>query len=176
MNVGRPVAAASTVATGAVPPGLYRTRMIALDVSDHRLLETVTKRRAEQAARECGARYDGLTVGYEITGDRGIITVLQDGRYVISKEMVETEESLAAPHKLVEYAKVLMNKARLVVVVPKSCAVDHRLRMLELNNYWLCYYQLLYYDERGGLYPLDRRSWRRLRGLPPDEARSPEVV
>jgi len=150
--------------------------MIWHDVSDPRLLEAVTRRRAEQTARECEARFDHLSVGYEIVGSRGIITVLQDDRFVISKEMVETEESLAEPHKLVEYAKVLMNKARLVVIVPKACAVEHRLKMLELNNYWLFYYQLYYYDERGELYHLDRKTWRRLRGLPSDVEWSPEVA
>lgn len=125
--------------------------------------------------KECACHYDDLRVKVEVCDGRGVITVLQD-RFVISKEFVESDESLRAPFKLVEYAKVLLGKARLVVVVPKDRAVSFRLKMLELNHYWLFYYQLFYYDDQGEIFRLDRSVWRRLKGLPPDETRCPEVT
>jgi len=140
------------------------------------ILETVTENRAELAAKECCPLFDGLTVKHDVEEHRGIITVLQDGRFVVSKEFVETQRSLERPNKLAEYARILQGKARLVVVVPKDLAVEHRLKMLELNRFWLSYYLLYYYDEEGRLFHLDRACWRRLRGLPSDQRWNAEVA
>lgn len=105
---------------------------------------------------------------YQIAEDRGIITVLQD-RYVVSKEFVETTCWLSCPRLLVEYAHVLQARSRLVVVVPLDDAVQTRLRMLELNNWWLFYYQIHFYAIDGTIHRMDRRTWKRLRQLPPDD-------
>ena len=140
-----------------------------------RRLEDITRDRAQQTARECGEHYDRITVKSEVTEHMGLVTVLQDG-YIVSKEFMETDGSLCRPHRMAEYARVLLGKARLVVAVPQAQAIDLRLKMLELNRNWLSYYQLYYYDDEGRLHLLDRSAWRRLRGLPPEHGWSPEVA
>lgn len=140
-----------------------------------RRLEDITRDRAQQTARECGEHYDRITVKSEVTENMGLVTVLQDG-FIVSKEFVETDGSLCRPHRMAEYARVLLGKARLVVAVPQPQAVELWLKMLELNRNWLFYYQLHYYDDDGHLHRLDRAAWRRLRGLPPDDGRSAEVA
>ena len=140
-----------------------------------RRLEDLTRDRAKQTARECGEHYDSIVVRSEVTEHLGLVTVLQDG-FIISKEFVETDGSLCRPHRMAEYAQALLDKARLVVAVPQPQAVELWLNMLELNRRWLFYYQLYYYDDDGRLHRLDREAWRRLRGLHPDERRSPEVA
>jgi len=137
-------------------------------VSRRSLIEEVTQKRAVQAKREILECYPDATVSTEVGEDRGIITVCQD-RYVVSKEFVETDDSLGQPQRMTEYARVLLGRSRLVVVVPKENAVKTRLRLLELNNWWLFYYQIHYYDEQGEIKRVDRRTWRRMMHLPPDE-------
>jgi hypothetical protein len=137
-------------------------------VADEGVIEAVTQKRAEAAHREVREIYPDATVTFEICGGRGVITACQD-RFVVSKEFVETNETLSDPHRLIEYAHVLQAKSRLVVVVPKERAVKTRLRLLELNNWWLFYYQIHYYDEQGNIKQVDRRTWRRMMNLPPDE-------
>ncbi|MBI0584017.1 MAG: hypothetical protein ISF22_07295 [Methanomassiliicoccus sp.] len=132
------------------------------------LVESITQKRAEATSREVRAVYPDATVSIEVSGERGIITAYQE-RYVLSKEFVESESSLRNPRLLVEYAHVLQAKSRLVVLVPRDRAAAVRLRLLELNNWWLCYYQLHYYEEGGGIKMIDRRTFRRLMGLPPDD-------
>ena len=140
-----------------------------------RRLEDITRDRAEQTAKECGRHFDRITVKSEVTEDLGLVTVLQDG-YIVSKEFVETDGSLGRPHRMSEYARILLGKARLVVAVPEARAVDVWLKMRELNWFWLFYYQLYYYDDEGRLLLLDRAEWRRLRGLPPERTWCPEVA
>jgi hypothetical protein len=130
---------------------------------------------AEDVQREIREHYPEATVSYEICGGRGIITACVD-RYIVSKEFIETEDSLSNSHCMIEYARVLQGKSRLVVVVPKHKAVRTRLRLLELNNWWLFYYQLHYYDEGGNIKKVDRKTWRRMMGLPPDEPEMPREV
>ena len=137
-------------------------------MSRRSLIEEVTQKRAVQAKREILECYPDATVSTEVGEDRGIITVCQD-RYVVSKEFVETDDSLGQPQRMTEYARVLLGRSRLVVVVPKENAVKTRLRLLELNNWWLFYYQIHYYDEQGEIKRVDRRTWRRMMHLPPDE-------
>jgi hypothetical protein len=146
------------------------------DVVSRHDLENIARIRADQAAKECEEHFDGLTVTVEVNDDRGIVTVLQDDRYIVSKEFVESDESLDRLRHLGEYVGILLGKARLVVIAPMERAVDLRLRMLELNNHWLFYYQLYYYDDGGRLHLLDRAEWRRLRGLPKEEEWRPEVA
>ncbi len=131
------------------------------------IIHEVTRRRASEAEREVREFYPDATVSFEVVGERGIITACQD-RFVLSKEFVESEESLRDPRLLREYARVLMAKARLVVVVPRQEAASFRMRMMELNNWWLCYYQIHYYDHGGLIRRLDRKTWRKLMSLPPD--------
>ncbi len=138
------------------------------DVADDGIIETVTQKRAKDSLREIREIYPEATVTFEVCGGRGVITACQD-RYVVSKEFVETAETLSNPHCMIEYAHVLQAKSRLVVVVPKEKAVKTRMRLLELNNWWLFYYQVHYYDENGNIKHVDRRTWRRMMDLPPDE-------
>jgi hypothetical protein len=137
-------------------------------VAGQSLIEAVTQKRAEDARKEILEHYPDVTVTYEVCGGRGVITACLD-RYVVSKEFVETADSLSSPGRLVEYAHVLQAKSRLVVVVPQEKAVRTRLRLLELNNWWLFYYQIHYYDDKGDIRRVDRRTWRRMMGLPSDE-------
>ncbi len=89
--------------------------------------------------------------------------------FVLSKEFVETDESLDDPKLLFEYSQVLRRRARLVVLVPRGRAAAFRLKLLELNNNWMSYYQLHYYEEWGDIRLVDRETWRRLISLPPEE-------
>jgi hypothetical protein len=139
------------------------------------LIESVTRRRALDTAKEIEKVYPDVRVSYEVCAGRGIITALQD-RFVVSKEFVESEESLRDPRLLREYAAVLLAKCRLVVVVPRESAAQVRLRMLELNNWWLCYYQIHYYEKGGSIWRMDRRAWRKLMCLPPDDVAAMEVA
>ncbi|MDW5563727.1 MAG: hypothetical protein SA339_10920 [Methanomassiliicoccus sp.] len=132
------------------------------------IIEVVTRARASETEREVTEHYPDATVSFEVRCGRGIITACQ-GRYVVSKEFVESEESLTDPHLMVEYAQILMSKARLVVVVPRHKAAALRLRMLELNNWWLFYYQIHYYENGGRIRRIDRQTWRALMSLPPDD-------
>jgi len=162
--------------TKGLPPGLNMKKTDWCGMPSPCGLEDIIRARARQTARECGELFGDLTVRSEMFGDRGVVTVLQDDRYIVSKEFVESDESLNGPLRMTEYAQVILGKARLVVVVPKDRAVDIWLKMLELNRHWLFYYQLFYYDEEGYLHRLDRAAWRRLRGLPPDDGWHPEVA
>ena len=111
------------------------------------LLEKVTKSRAKESLKEVLRHYPSATVISEVRNDRGIITVCQD-RFILSKEFVETEESLASAHCMAEYGRILMGKARLVLIVPKELAARTRTKLLEFNNFWLMYYLVFYYDPR----------------------------
>lgn len=135
----------------------------------------VTEKRAKDARREIKEHYPEANVSFEVCDGRGIITACID-RFIVSKEFVESEETLSCSHRLVEYARVIQGKSRLVVVVPKSNAIRTRLRLLELNNWWLFYYQLHYYDEKGEIRKLDRKAWRKMMDLPPDEPEMPREV
>jgi hypothetical protein len=137
-------------------------------VADGSLIEVITQKRAKDARREIREHYPDATVTYKVCDGRGVITACQD-RFVVSKEFVETADSLSSPRRMIEYAHVLQAKSRLVVVVPRDAAVNTRLRLLELNNWWLFYYQVHYYDEDGNIKRVDRKTWRRMMGLPPDE-------
>ncbi|WP_019176951.1 hypothetical protein [Methanomassiliicoccus luminyensis] len=142
---------------------------------DNDLLKKVTRARAEQARDEIADVYPQATVRYETAGGRGVVTVLDD-RFVVSKEFVETDDSLRE-NRMGEYARVLMGRSRLVLVVPRDRAAKVRLKLLDLNRHWLFYYQLHCYDEDGKIIHVDRRTWRKLMGLPPErQERAPEIV
>jgi hypothetical protein len=132
------------------------------------IIDEVTRRRAIDTEREVLEHYPDATLSFEVRDGRGIITAYQD-RFVLSKEFVESEASLCNPRLLVEYSQILRAKARLVVVVPRHRAASFRLKMLELNNWWLFYYQIHFYEAGGTIRRVDRQAWRRLMSLPPDE-------
>ncbi len=132
------------------------------------MIDEVTRKRAADAEREVREKYPEAKVRYEVRGRRGIITAYMDA-FVLSKEFVETDESLDDPKLLFEYSQVLRRRARLVVLVPRGRAAAFRLKLLELNNNWMSYYQLHYYEEWGDIRLVDRETWRRLISLPPEE-------
>ncbi len=140
------------------------------------LIEKVTRRRAEEALKEVRRHYPEATVEIEIKNGRGILTACQD-RFVLSKEFVETEESLRSPHRNSEYCHILQGKARLVLIVPKENAVKTFMRMLEFNQWWLFYYQVFFYDLEANIKRVDRKTWCEMVGRPYEPpARAPEIA
>ncbi len=87
------------------------------------LLERVMRQRAEDALKEVRKHYPTATINSELIQGRGIITLYQD-RFILSKEFVETAETLRSPHRMTEYRRILLGKARLVLVVPKHQAAN----------------------------------------------------
>jgi hypothetical protein len=140
------------------------------------LVEKVTRCRAEEALKEIRRHYPEATMTAKLCSDRGIITVFQD-RYILSREYVETEQSLCSPQCMSEYGRILLGKARLVLIVPKDRAVKARMRLLEFNNVWLFYYQVFFYDEQGKIRRMDRRAWCEMMGRPYEAPpRAPEIA
>jgi hypothetical protein len=76
-----------------------------------------------------------------------------------------------------EYRRTLQGKARLVLIVPKEMAASTYTRMLELNNWWLFYYQVYYYDEKGDVVQMDRKTWCHMMGRAYEPVpRAPEIA
>lgn len=136
-----------------------------LEDEDPELVERVMHQRAKDALKEVKRHYPSVTVDAQLSKGRGVITLCQD-RYVLSKEFVETAETFNSPHRMTDYRRILLGKARLVLVVPKSHAVNVRMRLLEINNWWLFYYQVFFYDGRGNIKWVDRKTWCELMGRP----------
>ena len=140
------------------------------------LIEKVVTRRAEEVLKDVRKHFPEATVNTEVTDRRGILTACH-GRFVISKEFVETVESLGSAHRMTEYRHVLQGKARLVLIVPKEMAAATFTRMLELNNWWLFYYLIYFYDADGNIRRMDRRTWCHMVGRPFEaKSRAPEIV
>jgi hypothetical protein len=140
------------------------------------LIEDVAKRRADETRKDIRKHFPEATVKIEIIEGRGIVTAC-NGRFVVSKEYIETEESLCSAHCMREYRRVLQAKARLVIVVPKKAAASTFTRMLELNNWWLFYYLVFYYDNDGNIRRMDRRTWCEMIGRPYEaQHRAPEIA
>jgi hypothetical protein len=76
------------------------------------LVEKVARRRAEEALKEIREHYPEATVEIEVRGGRGILTACQD-RFVLSKEFIETEESLCSPRRVSEYSRIYARKSSL---------------------------------------------------------------
>lgn len=70
---------------------------------------------------------------------------------LIGQEFIETQESWEKERRIFDYRRVLQKRVRLVVMAPRKDAMKVRMRMLELNNWWLCNYMVYGYDERGRL-------------------------
>ncbi len=140
------------------------------------LIEKVAMRRAEDALKEIRKHFPDATMNVELVDGRGVLTVCH-GRYVVSKEFVETAESMSSPHCMSEYRRTLQGKARLVLIVPKETAANTYTRMLELNNWWLFYYQIFFYDEQGNVRRMDRKTWCHMIGRPYEPVRrAPEIA
>jgi hypothetical protein len=149
-----------------------------MDSIDHQdlLIEKVVRRRAEDVLKEVRRHYPTATVETEIKKRRGVVIAFQD-RFILSKEFVETEESLCSPHCIPEYRRILQGRARLVLIVPKEMATKTFLRMLEFNNWWLFYYQIFFYDEEGNIKHVDRKTWCEMMGRPYESPpRAPEIA
>lgn len=139
-------------------------------------MERVARRRAEDVLKEVRKHYPEATVEVEIKDGRGILTACR-GRFVVSKEFVETEESLCSPHCIPEYRRILQGRARLVIIVPRENATKTFLRMLEFNQLWLFYYQVFFYDKEGNIKRVDRKTWCEMMGRPYEPpARAPEIA
>jgi hypothetical protein len=140
------------------------------------LIEKVVTKRAEETLKEVRRHFPEATVNTEVTDGRGILTACH-GRFVVTKEFVETVESLSSAHRMTEYRHVLQGKARLVLIVPKEMAAATFTRMLELNNWWLFYYQIYFYDADGNIRRMDRKAWCNMVGRPFEaQPRAPEIV
>jgi hypothetical protein len=143
---------------------------------ENMLIEKVTRSRAEDALKEIRRHYPEATVEIEVRDDRGILTACQD-RFVLSKEFVETEESLHSPHCMAEYCRILQGKARLVLIVPRENAIKTYMRMLEFNQWWLFYYQIFFYDAEGNIKRVDRKTWCEMMERPYEPPfRAPEIA
>ena len=140
------------------------------------LVQMVVCRRAEEALKEVRRYCPNATIRTQVSQGRGIITLYQDC-FIISKEFVETAETLSSVHCMTEYQRVLQGKARLVLIVPKPHAVRTRMRLLEFNNWWLFYYQVFFYDEQGYIKYVDRKTLCELMGRPCEASPiAPEIV
>lgn len=140
------------------------------------LVEKVARHRAKDAMNEIKRHYPDATMKIEVIDGRGTLTFC-NGRFIVSKEFVETAETLNSRHCMMEYRHVLQGKARLVIVVPMVEASNTFTRMLELNNWWLFYYQIFYYDDKGEIMRMDRKAWCRMSGRPYEpHARAPEIA
>ncbi len=140
------------------------------------LIEKVARRRAEEALKEIRMHYPEATVEIDIKNGRGILTACQD-RFVLSKEFVETEESLHSPHRISEYCRILQGRARLVLIVPQENSIKTFMRMLEFNQWWLFYYQVFFYDLEANIKRVDRKTWCEMIGRPYEPpARAPEIA
>jgi hypothetical protein len=144
--------------------------------SDRLLIEKVAKRRAEDTLKDMTKHFPEATVNIEIEEGRGILTACH-GRFVVSKEFVETAESLSSLRCMTEYRRVLQGKARLVLIVPEEMAAATFTRMLEMNNWWLFYYMVFFYDKEGVIRRMDRKVWCQMTGRTYEGVqRSPEIA
>jgi hypothetical protein len=139
------------------------------------IIEKVLNQRAEKAISEIKRLHPDVKLEIEIKNDRGILTACED-RFVISKEFVETEDSIQSPRRFYEYYCVLKGKSRLVLTVPKGNAIQTFLRMLEFNQIWLFYYQIYFYDDEGHIKRMDRKTWCEMTGRPYDPPYCPPEI
>jgi hypothetical protein len=94
----------------------------------------------------------------EVTNDkngRAVIKMVEEGS-VIGMEFVETSSTWDDPKRQRDYYIALVNKCRLVVIVPTEHAMRARLRLLEFNQRWLFYYLVYSYDGEGNLKKIGR--------------------
>jgi hypothetical protein len=113
------------------------------------LVRKVTERRSRKASEEVLAVFPDAEcqVEYDREG-RGVIKFIVD-RCLVDVEFVETQDSWHHQGRLFEYARNIGSKCRVVVLIPEPHALKARMRMLDLNMHWLCYYQVYSYDGAG---------------------------
>lgn len=113
-------------------------------------MEHVVNSRREMIAKEVEHCYPDAEVTHSTMDDgRAHLCITWEER-IIGEEYVETANSWNQPERLAEYRKVLVgNRTRLVVIVPERHARSARLKMLELNHWWLFYYLVFSYDHEG---------------------------
>jgi hypothetical protein len=121
------------------------------------LVEHVAQERIEMIAKEVEHCYPGALATLSLLDDgRAHISIDWEG-IQIGEEYVETATSWSQPERLVEYRKVLVsNRKRLVVLIPQRHARSARLKMLELNHWWLFYYLVYSYDHEGNIRKVGR--------------------
>jgi hypothetical protein len=125
------------------------------------LLERVATRRVEMILEEVKDHYPGSEVKVFFHEDGRVHLTVMWNDNVIGQEYVETAESWNNPERMKEYRKVLVNnKVRLVVLVPERHARSARLRMLDLNHYWMFYYLVFGYDHEGDIKHIGRPMYR----------------
>jgi hypothetical protein len=120
------------------------------------LVEAVARKRIEMIADEVRGTFSGAEASYHMASDgRAHIVIVWEG-VVIGEEYVETGESWSRPERRREYLHPLVNKARLVVIVPERHVRSARMRLLEFNHWWYFYYLVFSYDQEGNLKPYGR--------------------
>ncbi|MEM0449444.1 MAG: hypothetical protein QW520_06455 [Methanomassiliicoccales archaeon] len=119
-------------------------------VQGQELLRYVAHKRMEMIEEEVQAHYPGAhIVLQEREEGRLHISILWEG-HPIGEEFIETSTSWDRPERMKEYRKILAgNTKRLVVLVPERHASRARLKMLDLNHWWMFYYQVYGYDQDG---------------------------
>ncbi|MDD1756832.1 MAG: hypothetical protein LUQ39_08375 [Methanomassiliicoccales archaeon] len=124
------------------------------------LVEHVAHKRIEMIAKEVEPCFPGAGTTMEMLADgRAHIAIEWEG-VPIGEEYVETATSWNQPERLVEYRKALVsNRKRLVVLVPERHARSARLKMLELNHWWLFYYLVFSYDHQGNIRKVGRPTY-----------------
>jgi len=121
------------------------------------LVEHVVAKRVRMIADEVEPCFPGASATSTIQDDgRAHIVIDWEGN-TIGEEYVETATSWNHPERLLDYRKVLVgNRKRLVVLVPERHARSARLKMLELNHWWLFYYLVFSYDHEGNIKKMGR--------------------
>jgi len=120
------------------------------------LLETVTNKRIEMIHDEVKECYPGSEIKAVFQEDGRVRLSVLFNESLIGEEYVETAESWNNPERMNEYRKALIGKARLVVLVPERHARAARLKMLDLNHWWLFYYMVFGYDHEGNIKRIGR--------------------
>jgi hypothetical protein len=120
------------------------------------LVESIAKKRTEIVKKEVESCFPGALAQYDMLEDgRAHISVFWE-KTLINEEYVETAESWNQPERMKEYRKALSGKARLVVLVPERHSRSARLKLLDLNHWWLFNYLLFSYDHEGNMKKVGR--------------------
>jgi hypothetical protein len=120
------------------------------------LIFTVARRRVREIAEELP--HPDIATHFSVDGEgRGLIDIFYHGD-LIGQEIIETPTSWGGKDRLPAYREVLRKKIRLVVMAPRADAMQVRMMMLELNNWWLFYYMVYGYDSQGRLVRVLRPS------------------
>jgi len=120
------------------------------------LIEAVVENRVKMIRQEVKAPFPDAEITHHFTEEgRAHILIIWEGT-VIGEEFVETAESWRRPERRREYLRPLVNKARLVVIVPDRHSRAARMKLLDFNHWWLFYYLVFSYDRDGNLKQVGR--------------------